>query len=170
LSSGRILAQEFAMVVVLANPRNGLNDTSWNPSRALNTFGKIVLILDPTSEADLDILSIEYRKSLEGSVLLAKPVEEGGGDGRSGECEVVSLEAPARSLLATQDTLSSRQQDVLKLIVQGMSNKEIGRALGLAEGTVKIHVAALFARLGVRRRSAVAVAGSRFLSGTPCVA
>jgi DNA-binding NarL/FixJ family response regulator len=45
-----------------------------------------------------------------------------------------------------------------------MSNKEIARELHLAEGTIKIHVAALFGKLGVRRRAAVAMAGSRFLS------
>jgi len=60
--------------------------------------------------------------------------------------------------------LTQRQRDVFALIVQGMSNKEIARALQLAEGTVKIHIKALFAKLGVRRRAAVAVAGTRLLS------
>jgi ATP/maltotriose-dependent transcriptional regulator MalT len=64
----------------------------------------------------------------------------------------------------TQDPLSGRQRDVLTLIVQGLSNKEIARALNLAEGTVKIHVAALFGKLRVHRRAAVAVASARFLS------
>jgi DNA-binding NarL/FixJ family response regulator len=62
------------------------------------------------------------------------------------------------------DALTRRQRDVLNLIVQGKSNKEIARALGLGEGTVKIHVAALFGKLGVHRRAAVAAAGARFLS------
>jgi DNA-binding NarL/FixJ family response regulator len=60
--------------------------------------------------------------------------------------------------------LSARQREVLHLIAQGHSNKEIVRALNLAEGTVKIHVAALFGKLGVHRRSAVATAGATFLS------
>jgi DNA-binding NarL/FixJ family response regulator len=60
--------------------------------------------------------------------------------------------------------LTPRQRDVFELIVQGMSNKEIARNLQLAEGTVKIHIKALFAKLGVRRRAAVAVAGTRLLS------
>jgi DNA-binding NarL/FixJ family response regulator len=60
--------------------------------------------------------------------------------------------------------LTPRQRDVFKLIVQGMSNKEIARNLQLAEGTVKIHIKALFAKLGVRRRAAVAVAATRLLS------
>jgi ATP/maltotriose-dependent transcriptional regulator MalT len=60
--------------------------------------------------------------------------------------------------------LTPRQRDVFELIVQGMSNKEIARNLQLAEGTVKIHIKALFTKLGVRRRAAVAVAGTRLLS------
>ena len=69
---------------------------------------------------------------------------------------------PAATL--TDNMLSRRQRDVLTLIVQGRSNKEIARALNLAEGTVKIHVAALFSKLGVHRRAAVAIAGAQFLS------
>jgi len=73
-------------------------------------------------------------------------------------------EAPAVSPPLSVDALTRRQRDVLYLIVQGRTNKEIARSLGLGEGTVKIHVAALFGKLGVHRRAAVAVAGSRFLS------
>ena len=62
--------------------------------------------------------------------------------------------------------LTPRQRDVFELIVQGMSNKEIARNLQLAEGTVKIHIKALFAKLRVRRRAAVAVAGTRLLSSS----
>jgi DNA-binding NarL/FixJ family response regulator len=62
--------------------------------------------------------------------------------------------------------LTPRQRDVFDLIVRGMSNKEIARSLQLAEGTVKIHIKALFAKLGVRRRAAVAVAGTRLLSAS----
>lgn len=62
--------------------------------------------------------------------------------------------------------LTPRQRDVFNLIVQGLSNKEIARRLQLAEGTVKIHIKALFAKLGVRRRAAVAVAGTRLLASS----
>src|SRR5437588_1408394 len=67
---------------------------------------------------------------------------------------------------AIDAVLTPRQRDVFDLIVQGMSNKEIARSLKLAEGTVKIHIKALFAKLGVRRRAAVAVAGTRLLSSS----
>jgi DNA-binding NarL/FixJ family response regulator len=67
-------------------------------------------------------------------------------------------EGPAVSL----DALSRRQREVLDLIVQGLTNIEIARSLGLGKGTVKIHVAALFGKLGVRRRAAVALRARDF--------
>jgi DNA-binding NarL/FixJ family response regulator len=63
------------------------------------------------------------------------------------------------------DSLTPRQREVLVLLVQGLSNKEIARALNLGEGTVKIHMAALFRALGVRNRQAAAAAGARLLPG-----
>lgn len=48
--------------------------------------------------------------------------------------------------------LSPRQTDVLRHLAAGASNKEIGRALGLSEKTVKVHVVAIFHKLGVTRR------------------
>ena len=57
--------------------------------------------------------------------------------------------------------LTPRQWDVLDLVVKGLSNKEIARALGLGEGTVKVHAAALFRTLGVNTRAAAAAAGTR---------
>jgi DNA-binding NarL/FixJ family response regulator len=59
--------------------------------------------------------------------------------------------------------ITKRQQDVLELIVRGLSNKEIARELNLGEGTVKVHVAALFRTLGVTTRSAAAAEGARRL-------
>lgn len=53
--------------------------------------------------------------------------------------------------------LSPRQTEVLSLMAEGKSNKQIARNLGLAEGTVKVHVAALFRALSINNRvSAVA--------------
>lgn len=49
--------------------------------------------------------------------------------------------------------LSPREMEVLKLVAKGLSNKEIAAQLGLVVGTVKIHVANLFAKLGVSDRT-----------------
>jgi DNA-binding NarL/FixJ family response regulator len=49
--------------------------------------------------------------------------------------------------------LTKRQLDVLALMVQGKPNKVICRELGLAEGTVKAHTAAIFRALRVSNRT-----------------
>jgi DNA-binding NarL/FixJ family response regulator len=54
------------------------------------------------------------------------------------------------------DTLTPRQKQVLELLADGLSNKEIGRLLALAEGTVKAHVAALLKVIGVKNRTQAA--------------
>jgi two-component system NarL family response regulator len=62
------------------------------------------------------------------------------------------------------DTLSKREIEVLKLMAQGKSNKEIGSALFISEGTVKSHGKAIFAKMNViSRTEAVAEATRRGL-------
>jgi two-component system NarL family response regulator len=52
--------------------------------------------------------------------------------------------------------LTPRELDVLKLIVAGKSNKEIGRDLSIAEATVKTHINSLLSKLGVSDRTQAA--------------
>jgi two-component system, NarL family, response regulator len=52
--------------------------------------------------------------------------------------------------------LSQREMDVLKLIVNGQSNKEIADSLGLSESTVKNHVNSILAKLHVKDRTQAA--------------
>ena len=90
------------------------------------------------------------------------------------------LDGPARTSAAERRTgseggetprasraveLTPRQRDVLSLLVEGKSNKEIARQLQLGEGTVKVHIAALLRGLGVQNRAAAAVVGARLLAG-----
>lgn len=58
-------------------------------------------------------------------------------------------------------TLTGRQREVLDLIIEGKSTKEIARSLDLGVGTVKVHLAGLFRTLGVANRSAAAAVGVR---------
>jgi two-component system NarL family response regulator len=61
-------------------------------------------------------------------------------------------------------SVSEREIDVLKLMAQGKSNKEIGSALFISAGTVKSHVKSIFAKLNVNSRAeAVANAAHRAL-------
>jgi DNA-binding CsgD family transcriptional regulator len=58
--------------------------------------------------------------------------------------------------------LSQRQRQVLALLLQGKPNKIISRELGLAQGTVKIHVTAILKKLKVANRTQAALAASGF--------
>ena len=60
--------------------------------------------------------------------------------------------------------LSEREREVLRLIAQGQSNKQIGRQLSITERTVKFHVTSIFNKLGTDTRAqAIAVAARRGL-------
>ena len=56
--------------------------------------------------------------------------------------------------------LSPREQEILRAIARGASNKEIGRELGIAETTVKIHVQHVLRKLDVSSRVQAAVIAS----------
>ena len=63
--------------------------------------------------------------------------------------------------------LSPREGEILREIVQGASNKEIARRLGIAETTVKIHVQHILRKLGLNSRVQVAVWASERGIGQP---
>ena len=58
--------------------------------------------------------------------------------------------------------LTDRQGQVLALMVRGLTNRDIADQLGLSEGTVKIHAAAVFKTLGVSSRTQALVAVARY--------
>ncbi|MBW8765168.1 MAG: response regulator transcription factor [Geodermatophilales bacterium] len=53
--------------------------------------------------------------------------------------------------------LTEREQEVLELVGRGLANKQIARALGIREGTVKAHLTSVFQRIGVRDRTSAAL-------------
>lgn len=65
-----------------------------------------------------------------------------------------AVSPPSSALL---DSLSPRERDILRGIARGASNKEIGRDLGIAETTVKIHVQHILRKLDVSSRVQAAV-------------
>ncbi len=53
---------------------------------------------------------------------------------------------------ALRQTLTEREQEVVKWVIQGMMNKEIAAQLGISEKTVKAHLSNIFGKLKVSRR------------------
>ena len=60
-----------------------------------------------------------------------------------------------------QIKLTNRQLDVLRLLAAGLSNKQICRDLELSEGTLKVHIAAIYRALNVNNRTEAANAAHR---------
>jgi DNA-binding CsgD family transcriptional regulator len=59
---------------------------------------------------------------------------------------------------------TGRERQILQLLVQGMTNRQIGQSLGIAEDTVKKHLHHVYKKLGVRRRALLIVDLSRLFS------
>jgi DNA-binding NarL/FixJ family response regulator len=81
---------------------------------------------------------------------------------------------PAAATMASETTLEEasghgrltpRQQEVLDLVVQGKSNRDIAQELGLSENTVRVHLAGIFKVLGVSNRVEAVLVGLRRLKG-----
>lgn len=62
------------------------------------------------------------------------------------------------------DELTPREQEVLRLIAKGDSNREIAQTLYISEGTVKNHVTNILQRLNLRDRTQAAILANSFLA------
>ena len=51
------------------------------------------------------------------------------------------------------ESLTSREFEVLRLVAEGLHNREIATALGVTEHTVKFHLGAIFGKLGATTRT-----------------
>jgi DNA-binding NarL/FixJ family response regulator len=78
------------------------------------------------------------------------------------DCLLLAVEAALRGQVllprrfgkvAAQPALSTREKQILGLVVMGLSNAEIAKTLFVTESTVKSHLSSAFARLGVRSRN-----------------
>jgi DNA-binding NarL/FixJ family response regulator len=59
--------------------------------------------------------------------------------------------------------LTEREKEILRLIAEGLTNRQIGQRLFIAEKTVKNYVSSLLAKLGLERRTQAAVMATKLL-------
>jgi DNA-binding NarL/FixJ family response regulator len=73
--------------------------------------------------------------------------------------KVVQAQGLAFQTAEKPDRLTPREQDVLRLIAAGYSNREVGEALKMAEGTVKNNISSILDKLGARDRTRAVLRG-----------
>ena len=98
------------------------------------------------------------RKSADAASMLACLLSVG--SGMSWMEESLFREQPRRERYASSE-LTPREQQVLRLVEQGLKNREIARELGIRAGTVKIHLKHIFEKTGVRGRYGLAIFGMK---------
>ena len=86
--------------------------------------------------------------------------------GSEAEADVVCREAEPLPLalalpVAPSDRLTVRELEVLALVAEGLDNRLIGRQLGISRATVKHHLEAIYAKLGVHGRMEAVREGMR---------
>ena len=124
------------------------------PTIVLTTFDDEELVVESLRAGARGFLLKDV--SLEGLVRAIRTVVAGGtfvqpvDPGRARAASSIRADFPA---LETPDPLTTREREVLRLVAGGFSNREIGRALAMAEGTVKNHVSSILSKLGVRDRT-----------------
>lgn len=95
----------------------------------------------------------------------------------AGEAEIAAaLQAAAAGLLAVHpevldlprprptgpgEALTAREAEVLEMMAEGLSNKEIAARLGISDNTVKFHLASVYGKLGVSSRAEAVTAALR---------
>ena len=75
------------------------------------------------------------------------------------QSDSASVDAPkeSKSDVKDVDRLTDKEQQILELIAQGLSNKQIGAAVFLAEGTIKNYVSRIMCKLHTRSRTELAI-------------
>jgi DNA-binding NarL/FixJ family response regulator len=62
--------------------------------------------------------------------------------------------------------LTARQHEIMTLVLRGMSNKEIARALHISDGTVKIHLNSIYRHCEVTSRAKLF---AKYFTGSPSI-
>lgn len=71
------------------------------------------------------------------------------------------LEQPRRSAAESDATLTPREVEVLRMLAEGLANKNIAWKLGISEHTVKFHIASIFNKLNASSRAEAVAIGMR---------
>ena len=108
-------------------------------------------ILSRESDPD-DVLSAIYA-AYDGLVLLSTPTAE--------SLAAVYGDQPLEVEDELSEEITSRETEVLRMLAQGLVNKEIAARLGISEHTVKFHISSILEKLGASTRTEAVTLGIR---------
>ncbi len=108
-------------------------------------------ILSRESDPD-DVLSAIYA-SYDGLVLLSTPTAE--------SLAALFGDQPLEVEAELSEEITSRETDVLRMLAQGLVNKDIAARLGISEHTVKFHISSILDKLGASTRTEAVTLGIR---------
>ena len=108
-------------------------------------------ILSRESDPD-DVLSAIYA-AYDGLVLLSTPAAE--------SLAAVYGDQPLEVEHELSEEITSRETEVLRMLAEGLANKEIGARLGISEHTVKFHISSILDKLGASTRTEAVTLGIR---------
>ncbi len=66
--------------------------------------------------------------------------------------------------------LTDRERQIMRLVSEGLSNKEIGRRLNIVDGTIKVHLHHIFQKLEISNRTVLAALAIRTMTAWACSA
>jgi DNA-binding NarL/FixJ family response regulator len=140
---------DSAVLLVTDDP----DEARWLRGCNLPAWGAI------SPEASAEALQAAVRALAEGLVVLSPELAQGLAV-QAPLVDQVPLASEAEDGI-TPDHLTGRESDVLALLAQGLTNKQIALKLGISEHTVKFHVSSIYSKLGVSNRTEAVRKGAR---------
>jgi NarL family two-component system response regulator YdfI len=128
-----------------------LTDVSDARSISLLLRSGVRAILSRESDPD-DVLSAIYA-AYDGLVLLSAPAAE--------SLAAIYGDQPLEEKPEFPEEITSRETEVLRMLAQGLANKDIAAGLGISEHTVKFHISSILEKLGASTRTEAVTLGIR---------